>query len=200
MVVVGTTFAGADWASGSMSNQLLFEPRRSKVWLAKTGALFAGTVAVAAVLTAAFWVTLYLVAESRGIPTGATVQESIRWMAGRGALLAGVGAVAGYALTMLLRHTVGTLGLLFAYVAAGEAIIALLPVEGIGRWSLGYNVMGWLHDGYSYWDQSLPCKGGGFDCDRTALLTLGEAVVYLGPLLLLVMLVSMLSFRRRDIP
>ena len=27
MIIVGTTFAGADWATGSMSNQLLFEPR-----------------------------------------------------------------------------------------------------------------------------------------------------------------------------
>ena len=29
MVIIGTTFAGADWATGSMSNQLIFETRRS---------------------------------------------------------------------------------------------------------------------------------------------------------------------------
>ena len=28
MLLVGTTFAGHDWNTGSMSNQLLFEPRR----------------------------------------------------------------------------------------------------------------------------------------------------------------------------
>ncbi len=34
-LILGTTFAGADWASGSMSNQLLFESRRTRMWLAK---------------------------------------------------------------------------------------------------------------------------------------------------------------------
>ena len=29
LVLVGTTFVGHDWNSGSMSNQLLFEPRRA---------------------------------------------------------------------------------------------------------------------------------------------------------------------------
>lgn len=200
MVVAGTTFAGADWASGSMSNQLLFEPRRTRVWLAKAGALFLAATAVAAVLLAAFWAALYLTAESRDIATGATVQESIRWMSARAALLAGLGGLVGYALTMLLRHTVGTLGLLFAYVAAGEAIVAALPVEGIGRWSLANNMMGWLHNGFEYWDSSITCPGGGFDCDQSALLSLGESVTYLGPIMLLVVVLSALSFRRRDIP
>ena len=42
LMLVGTTFAGADWNSGSMSNQLLFEPRRSRVWAAKATAVLAG--------------------------------------------------------------------------------------------------------------------------------------------------------------
>ncbi len=200
MVVTGTTFAGADWASGSMSNQLLFEPRRARVWSAKAGALLVAATVVAAALLGLFWTALYLAAESRGISTGATVQESIRWMTARGALLAGAGALGGYALTMLLRHTVGALGLLFAYVAAGEAIVAALPVEGIGRWSLANNLLGWLHDGYEYWDSSLTCRGGGLDCQQTAVLSLGEAVGYLGPLLVVVLVASAYTFRRRDIP
>ena len=35
LLLAGTTFAGHDWNTGSMSNQLLFEPRRERVWLAK---------------------------------------------------------------------------------------------------------------------------------------------------------------------
>lgn len=200
MVVAGTTFAGADWASGSMSNQLLFEPRRSRVWLAKGGAIFLGAAVAAAVIMAAFWTALYLVAQSRDIVTGATVQESIRALTGRAALLAGFGALGGYALTMLLRHTVGTLGLLFAYVAGGETLIALLPIEGIGRWSLGNNVLAWLNDGYEYWDNSLSCPGGGYECEKTVVLSLHEAAAYLGPLLLVALLASVWMFRRRDIP
>ena len=200
MVIAGTTFAGADWASGSMSNQLIFEPRRPKVWLAKGGAVLLGTLVATAVILAAFWLAMYLVAESRGISTGATVQESIRWMVGRGVLLAGFGALGGYALTMLLRHTVGTLAVMFAYAVGGEALTASLPIEGVGRWSLANNVFGWLYDGHRYYDNSLPCPPRGDMCNQSAMMTLGEGVTYLGVVLLVVLVLSVVLFRRRDIP
>ena len=37
LMLAATTYVGADWNSGSMSNQLLFEPRRTRIWLAKGG-------------------------------------------------------------------------------------------------------------------------------------------------------------------
>jgi ABC-2 type transport system permease protein len=200
MVVVGTTFAGADWASGSVSNQVLFEPRRARVWTAKAGAVLLGTLAATALILAAFWVTLYLVAESRGIATGAAVQEEIRWTAARGALLAAGAAAGAYALTMLLRHTVGTLAVLFAYAIGGEILIATLPFEGIGRWSLYNNVAAWLKDGYTYYDPSLPCGPGVEYCTQAAFLSLGGAAAFLGGLVLVGGVLSLLHFRRRDIP
>ena len=30
LIIAGSTFAGADWSSGSIRNQVLFEPRRSR--------------------------------------------------------------------------------------------------------------------------------------------------------------------------
>jgi len=200
MTIVGATFAGADWASGSMSNQLLFEPRRSRLWLAKAAALFVGTLAVAAVIMTAFWAVMFLVADARGIATGATVQESIRATVGRGVLLAGVGALGAYALTMLLRHTVGTLAVLFAYAVGGTAVIEALPVAGVGRWSVGNNVQAWLLDGYQYYDQSIRCAAGGDSCDRQVHLSLAQGADYLGVILAVVVVASVVMFRRRDIP
>lgn len=200
MVVVGATFAGADWASGSVSNQVLFEPRRARVWAAKAGAVLLGTLAATALILAAFWVTLFLVAESRGITTGATVQEEIRWTAARGVLLAAGAAAGAYALTMLLRHTVGTLAVLFAYAIGGEILIATLPFEGIGRWSLYNNVAAWLKGGYTYYDPSLPCGPGVEYCTQAAFLSLGGAAAFLGGLVLVGGVLSLLHFRRRDIP
>ena len=200
MIIVGATFAGADWSSGSMSNQVLFEPRRVKVWLAKAAALFFGALVASAVVVAAFWVALYVTAEMRGISTGSTVQENIRWVAGRGVLLAAFGALGGYALSMLMRHTVGTLAVLFAYAVGGEALTASLPISGAGRWSLSNNVFAWLFDGHSYYDNSIPCPRTTDMCDQMAKMTLGEGVTYLGVLLLVVVALSMVFFRRRDIP
>lgn len=200
MIIVGTTFAGGDWSSGSMSNQLLFEPRRAKVWSAKALVVFAGALAFSLVLMALFWLALYLVAESRGIPTGATVQEQIRWMVARGVLLAAAGGLGGYALTMLFRHTVGTLAVMFAYAVGGEALTAALPVEGAGRWSLANNVFAWLRDGHRYFDESVVCPPGPGRCDMTVRMTLADGATYLGVLLGIVVVLSVLLFRRRDIP
>jgi ABC-2 type transport system permease protein len=199
MVIVGTTFAGADWSSGSMSNQLLFEPRRPKVWLAKAAAVLVGTLVATAVIMTAFWATMFVAADARGIATGATVQEDIRAMVGRGVLLAAAGAVGAFALTMLLRHTVGTLATLFAYAVGGTAVIAALPFTGVGRWSVGNNVLAWLNDGYRYYDSSLPCGQRGM-CDQMATVTLAQGATYLGVMLALVVVASVLLFRRRDIP
>lgn len=200
MIIVGTTFAGADWASGSMSNQLLFQPRRARVWLAKATAVLVGALVATALVVGAFWLTLHVVAESRGIPTGAGVQEAIRWTAGRGVLLAGAGALGGYALTMLLRHTVGTLALMFAYAVGGEILVASLPIEGIGRWSLANNVFAWLRDGHEYYDPSLPCAPGRDYCEQVARLGLADGALFLAVTLAVVAAVSLLAFRRRDIP
>lgn len=199
MIIIGTTFAGADWSSGSISNQLLFEPRRGKVRLAKAVAVFVGTLVAAAVIAAAFWAVIYLVAESRGIPTGASVQADIRSMVGRGVLLAGFGAFGGFALTMLLRHTVGTLALMFAYAVGGEALTSSLPIAGVGRWSLGNNVFAWLNNGYRYYDDSLPCPRVSGSCNQMARLALSHGVLYLGVLVLVVVLLSVVFFRRRDV-
>jgi ABC-2 type transport system permease protein len=197
-IVVGATFAGADWSTGSISNQLLFESRRAKVWVAKAVAVMFGTVLTSLVLLAAFWATLYLVAESRGIHTGATVQEQIRWVAGRGVLLAGFGGLAGYAATMLFRNTVATLGVMFAYAVGGEALTATLPLHRATQWGLGNNVFAWLKDGTKVYDESLPCRPNGV-CDQSYLLTIGHGASYLGVLLAAVLVLSVFLFRRRDV-
>lgn len=134
MILLGATFAGADWATGSMGNQLLFEPRRAKVWVAKAVAVTLACLVAAALLLVAFWLSLYLVAESRGIATGAMVQGQVRWLAARGVALAVMAGLGGYALTMLLRSTVATMALLFAYTVGGEVLLALAPVDRPDRW------------------------------------------------------------------
>ena len=200
MIIIGTTFAGADWSSGSISNQLLFEPRRSRVWLAKGVAAFLATLVAAALILAAFWVALLIATEVRGISTGAQVQEDIRWMVGRGVLLAALGALGGFALTMLVRHTVGTLAVMFAYAVGGEALTASLPIAGAGQWSLANNVFAWIRDGWTYYDDSIVCPPGPGLCTQESVLTLGHGAAYIGVLVLVVVAFSVASFRHRDVP
>jgi len=201
MVIAGTTFAGADWASGSLSNQLLFVPRRRAVWSAKAGAVVLATAVVAAVVLVAYWLALYLVAHSRGTATGAQVQEQVRWLLARSVLLAVAGGLGGYAMTMLLRHTVGTLGLLFAYAAGGEALLAVLPIDRSARWSPASNVFAWLRDGVRVYDDSVVCAPTqAASCDQRFPISLEHGATYLAVVLLLAVLVSLWSFHRRDVP
>ncbi|HET6561448.1 MAG TPA: hypothetical protein VFG72_06205 [Marmoricola sp.] len=198
-ILVGSTFVGADWSSGSMGTQLLFVPRRLRVWAAKAVAVVAGTTVAAAVLLAAYWGALALFAAGRGISTPDEAWTDVLSTSGRGVALVAAVTLGGYALTMLLRHTVATLGLLFGYAVVGEGLAASLPFERMSQWSMAHNVLAWLHDGTDVFDGSI-CGVDEAGCDRWYTLSLEHAAAYLGVLLLVSVVASLVAFRRRDVP
>jgi hypothetical protein len=200
-IVLAATFSGADWSSGAMGTQLVFEPRRLRVWVAKAVAVVLSTVMAAALLSAAFWGVLYAVARARGLPVPGATVTAVLEQSGRGVVLVAAAALGAHALTMLLRSTVGTLGLLFGYAVAGEIVVASLPLDKVSQWSLANNVQAWISDGLRVYDEST-CSGsagarGG--CDPTYLLSGAHGAAYLAVLLLVVVLVSPPAFRRRDL-
>jgi preprotein translocase subunit SecG len=202
LMLVGTTFAGADWNSGSMSNQLLFEPRRSRVWAAKATAVLLVALVVSAVVLALLWAAFALLASSRGIHTAPHVTSFIRGESVRGVVLAGCAALGALALTMLFRSTVATLGVLFAVTLVASLVLAALGVSE--QWYPHVNVAAWLLDGYQYTVRP-PSSCGilviqGQDCSGLRTVTLRDAGTYLGAFLALAVALSALSFRRRDVP
>lgn len=199
MIVVGATFAGADWTTGSLSTQLLFVPRRGRVWLAKAGAVLLGCLSGAAVLVAAFWLMLYAVAQSRGYSPDAPVLQHVAADGVRAVLLAGVAGLGGFALGMLLRSTVATLIVLFAVAAGGEALVPLLPVDRSATWSLANNVFAWLRDGVRVLDRGPSCGPGQASCAQHVGVSLVHGASYLGVLLGVTLLLSLVLFRRRDV-
>ena len=198
LIIAGATFAGGDWASGSMSTQLLAESRRGRVWAAKGTAVALASGAVALVVLGGFWLAMYLVAADRGVPHGSAVLGDIGWHLLRAVLLAMGAGLGAFALTMLFRYSVATLALLLAYSVAGELFGYLLPIDGIARWSLGTNVLGWLNTHYEYVDPTARCTTLG-DCLGPRHLGHLESGAYLLGLLLVAIAVSVLAFRRRDV-
>jgi hypothetical protein len=199
LVIAGATFAGSDWTTGSMVNQLLFVPRRSAVWVAKGLAVLVAGLVVSAVLIAGFWLVLSLAADARGLDAAERVLWDVRWTALRGIVIAACGGLGGYALTMAVRRTVGTVAVLFAYVVGGEALVYALPFQRAGEWSLANNALAWIHDGTRVFDDNLPCRSGFEGCQRSYELSLGHGAAYLGGVLLLTLVVSWLVFLRRDV-
>jgi hypothetical protein len=198
MVIAGATYAGADWASDSMSTQLTFHPSRVKVWLAKgiVAALASGLAT--AVVLAGYWGALFVAADARDLTVPDATASAIGWHVLRAVLLAMAAGLGSYALTMLFRHTVATLGLLFAYVAGGEVLINLLPIHGASRWSAGNNVYGWLKPHFQYVDPAAGCKAFS-NCDAAHRLGFGQSGWFLGVLLVVAVVASVVTFVRRDV-
>ena len=67
MVIAGSTFVGADWSSGSLTNQLIFEPRRLRLWLAKAVAVVIGSGVVTLVALTGYWLGVGAVAQARDL-------------------------------------------------------------------------------------------------------------------------------------
>jgi hypothetical protein len=202
LMLVGTTFAGADWNSGSMSNQLLFEARRSRVWVAKATAVLLVAAVASAVVLALFWAAFAFLASSRGIDTAPHVTAFIRGESVRGVALAACAALGAFALTMLFRSTVATLGVLFAVTLVASLVLAGLGVSE--EWFPHVNVAAWVLDGYHYYvEPPISCQtlvSKATDCSGRRTVTKTDAAAYLGVFLALAVALSAVSFRRRDVP
>jgi len=209
MLLVGTTFVGHDWNSGSMSNQLLFDPRRGRVWTAKALVVLAYGLVVSALVLTAYWTGLHALSSARDLDLAPGELSGIYTQVLRGTLLAGGAAVGGYALTMLLRSTVATLGLLFAVSIAAPLLLALLAFPGYQRLMPHNNGIALINDGIRITDYSGTCSGdfvtestgdGATESDCITTITRRDGAVFFGGLLLVVGTPSLLLFRRRDVP
>jgi cell division protein FtsB len=198
LVIAASTYAGSDWSSGSMSTQLLFEPRRGRVWAAKGIAVAVASGIAAIVVRGGFWLAMYLVAVDRDVPHGSDVMTDVGWHLLRAVLFCMGAAVGAYALTMLFRHSVATLSLLFAYSVGGEIVAFLVPVDNVGRWTLGNNVFGWLETRMEFFDPTARCAKAG-DCESLQHIGHLQGGLYLLVLTLVALVPSVLAFRRRDV-
>jgi hypothetical protein len=203
MLLIGTTFVGHDWNSGSMSNQLLFQPRRMRVWAVKGAAVLLAGLLVTGVVLGAYWTGLWLIARHRGLHLHDGAVTDAYQQALLGALLAACAGLGGYALTMLFRSTVATLGVLFAVAIAGPLLITLLGFPGHQQLMPQNNFAAVMRDGFRTPDYDRPgcfVNPGRQPEGCVVRISTAGGASYFGGLLLLAGVPSLLSFRRRDVP
>lgn len=122
-VVVGASSLGAEWSSGTLGLQLTWEPRRSRVLLAKTIAV-AAVVAVATLVALMFLLLVIVpVAAKQSAFDGGFDAEWWRLIAGlmlKSSALTAIGTVLGVGLAGLMRGTAGpvTLWLFFRFIGS----------------------------------------------------------------------------------
>ena len=198
LVIAASAVAGSVWASGSIVNQVLFEPRRSRLWVAMAVAVTIASGLVDVVTIVGFWLALYLVAVDRDVPHGSGVMSDVGWHLLRAVLFAMGASLGAFALTMLFRHSVATLSLLFAYSVGGEILAVLVPIDDVGRWTLGNNVFGWLETRMQFFDPSAHCARRG-NCEGFQHIGHLQSGAYLLVLMLVAVALSLVTFRRRDV-
>lgn len=204
LLLAGTTFTGHDWNSGSVSNQLLFEPRRARVWSAKALVVTGGALVVAAVVMTAYWAVLGAVASSRDTLRDGDLLDALQ-MGWRSAGVAAAASLLGFVLTMLFRSTVATIGLLLGASVAGSLLLA--AVGASERWNPAVNLLALIDNGTTFYSPDACSEPDdldhGFDeyedyCEEEVTFT--DASLYLGSFLLIGGVASFVSFGRRDVP
>ncbi|GAA5161833.1 ABC transporter permease subunit [Ornithinimicrobium tianjinense] len=200
-LAMGSTAVAAEFGHRTMGSLLTFVPRRAPVFASKVlaPALASAPMAVAAL-------ALVLV----GVPavfrwfrvddsvTGAQ-WTSLAWMSLRVVAITMVAAALGAAAAFLLRHSGLVIGLLVGYLLLVETFLAGLGGALLGRFALTRTITGWVQHGTTW--ETWPMTCGAFeDCQPVRhTLSFGAAATELGVILLVVVLLGWLWFRRADL-
>ncbi|MBD8059896.1 ABC transporter permease subunit [Cellulomonas sp. JH27-2] len=201
--LMGTSFVAAEFASGAISNWLTFAPRRVPVFASKLGAAFLGVlpaVILAVGVTAGGIVLAY---SSHGLLDGVTDaawagfrDTSLRLLA-----VGPIAAVAGAALAFLLRHTAAVLGVVIGWAVVWEGLLrSLIPT--LQPYTVVLDVTAWVQGGttYSVEDCGVRAPDGSMTCEYVEhTLHMTQAGLQLGGLVVVLVVVALLVFRRRDV-
>ena len=195
--VMGASFAGAEWAAGTMQALLFWEPRRGRVVAAKALALAGGMVAFVAVMQAVGVGLTMLVAATRGTTDGLTsgIVQSELLTAARGLIVVTFTGLLGFAVAGLARVPGAALGAAFVYFAILEQVIGGLRPGWI-RYLVAPNVAAVVTDGLE-----VPARRSTeLDMsDPVITLTWGRGTLTLAVYLALVLGAFYAVFSRRDV-
>jgi len=193
--VVGASFIGAEYRSGTIETTLLWEPRRIRVLSSKLGA--AGLSAfvihisllgllVLAMLPAALW---------RGSTAGV---DSEFWLGLLGVIVRGgiaAGAVAAIALSVsvVTRNTVGGVAVLLGYIAVSPMVTMVL-LRSIRPFDLSENMAAFANGG-----EVGRFVSAGFELQAVYSHGVNGAAIRIAMYVVVAVAIAMAVFRRRDI-
>jgi ABC-2 type transport system permease protein len=200
--MIAASFIGAEYSSGSIANWLTFIPRRGHVFWSKLLTL----VGFAALLGAFGAAVMLATALALARLYGSRIESlpELAEMGGRSVLVAVGLAMLGFCIGLVTRHTAGAIGVLLGYGVVWFLRMGILGeqpwTQRMTPWTPDGNLAAIVEHGFTY---SVPVErvtSDGVDIDfvqHTVSLTHGA--IYWSVLLALVVLGSLLIFRRRDV-
>lgn len=201
--LVGASFIGAEYSTGSLANWLTFVPQRLRVYGSKLGAVVLASALAGAVVN---FVMLGLVALLTRVHGGAlTGLGDAAGSAGRAVVIACLAGVAGFVFALLTRHTVAALGIALGYIVASAVLSSLAsnadgPLGWLPPWLPENNVAAFLEHGSTYYQYVETVTASGTSGDSIEKhLSFGHSALYWLVLLVVAVVSGALVFRRRDV-
>jgi ABC-2 type transport system permease protein len=137
--IIGASLIGAEWAAGTITTFLTWEPRRLRVLAAKLVAVTIVVLLLSFVLLGLFAGAMWLVALTRG--STAVDPGFLRSLGGsilRCSLLSALGGVLGASIAMVARNAAASMAAGFLYLGVVEALIRGFK-PSLARWLIGTN-------------------------------------------------------------
>ncbi len=146
-VLIGASFVGAEYKSGTLENLLLWEPRRVRVLWTKFAAGFVSSAVLTATLLTWLTALLYFVATQRG-STGAV--DGRFWIdvgstIARGAVIGGLFFVAAMSVSVVARNTTAAVGVILGWFAVSNIVIEL-TARWLRPWELFNNSTAFIRE------------------------------------------------------
>lgn len=185
--LLGASLAGAEWAAGTMTTLLTWEPRRMRVLLAKLIAVVVTVLLLTLALQLLLVGALWLLAATRGVNVpGPGLWHGIFGSLLRVSALSAVAGVFGMAIAMYTRSVTAAMASGFIYLAVIEGLIrAYRP--GFSRYLIGDNAAAWV-------------SGHPFSAsDPSYAVTVAHGVVVLLIYAAILVGAAAVSFRGRDV-
>lgn len=201
--VLGASFIGAEFSTGSIGTWLTFQPRRIRVGLSKLAASTGGGLAVAATGVGLSGLGAWAIGvvnrpgSDLHLPSGLDVGEPLSHFVLRHVAIIAAAALVGGAVALLARNTGAVVGTAIGYTVVVEGILGQGFLMGkLNPWLLSTNITGFLQRGTTY--QSMSCSAS--RCDSvTVPVSYTHSWLYLAVVAVLLVALSLAVFRRRDV-
>ncbi|MFC8598188.1 ABC transporter permease subunit [Isoptericola sp. NPDC057191] len=199
--VLGVSFVTAETSSGALGLWLTFEPRRRRVFWSKAVAAGAGTIPITVLGTVALIGGVYAVYASFDTVGDLTASgwAEIAGFGGRLVVESTALAMIGAALGAIFRHAAAAIGVAAVVAWVGTLVTGAFDVAQ--RWSPVVNLSAWLQGGAIYnTERCAPGESGIVECTWVEkVVSQTQGGLYLLALTVVLLLVAVVVFRRRDV-
>ncbi|SEQ99344.1 ABC transporter permease subunit [Microlunatus flavus] len=200
--LIGASFIGAEYATGSLANWLTFVPRRLEVFASKGVAVLLASALLGAV---AVFATLGLTAaQVAGHGEPLVRAGHVAAAGGRAVVMVALAGVAGYVIALLTRHTVAAIAVPLGYglvrtVVAGFTSDVDAPLAWLPPYLPELNLQAFLEHGVTYTQYRSTLADGSDYTEIEKHVSFGHSGLYWLTLAVVAVVAGALVFRRRDV-